>query len=198
MTTAAEPVLDVEESAARRRRRRRRWRGALALVAVVVVAAYVLVGRLDGPDQAPSALLGHPAPPLQGATLDGAEFDLAAWHGQVVLVNIWASWCYPCRREQPLLVSAYAALQPRGLQIVGINVKDRPEAARAFLSQYGAASWPSVTDPDGRRAVDWGTWALPETYLVDRNGTVVGKAVGELDARWIDENVVPLLAVGSR
>jgi cytochrome c biogenesis protein CcmG/thiol:disulfide interchange protein DsbE len=173
--------------------RRRLWR-MLALVVTVAVVGLVLVTRLEGPPPARSVLLGGPAPGLTGTTLDGGTFDLADWRGQVVLVNVWASWCVPCQQEQPLLVSSYRELAPRGLQIVGINVRDEPEEARAFMQEFGQAPWPSVQDPDGRRAVDWGTFALPETYLVDRSGTVVAKAVGELDAAWIRETVAPLLA----
>lgn len=171
---------------------RRLWRTAV-LLALVVVVGLVLVTRLEGQSPARSVLLDGPAPPLRGTTLDAEAFDLADWRGDVVLVNVWASWCVPCQQEQPLLVSAYRQLAPRGVQIVGINVRDEPGEARAFMQEYGQAPWPSVQDPDGRRAVDWGTFALPETYLVDRSGTVVAKAVGELDSSWIRENVAPLL-----
>jgi cytochrome c biogenesis protein CcmG/thiol:disulfide interchange protein DsbE len=176
------------------RGRRRHLRRMLALVLAVSVLGLVLVTRLEGQPPARSVLLDGPAPELQGTTLDGGTFDLADWRGQVVLVNVWASWCVPCQQEQPLLVSSYRELAPRGLQIVGINVRDKPEEARGFMQEFGQAPWPSVQDPDGRRAVDWGTFALPETYLVDVDGTVVAKAVGELDAAWIQQNVTPLLA----
>jgi cytochrome c biogenesis protein CcmG/thiol:disulfide interchange protein DsbE len=172
--------------------RRRMWR-MLALLLAVSVLGLVLVTRLEGQPPVRSVLLDGPAPDLQGTTLDGGTFDLADWRGQVVLVNVWASWCPPCQQEQPLLVSSYRELAPRGLHIVGINVRDKPEEARAFMQEFGQAPWPSVQDPDGRRAVDWGTFALPETYLVDVDGTVVAKAVGELDATWIQQNVTPLL-----
>ena len=175
------------------RPRRRLWR-LVALIVLVGLAALVLITRLQGPQPVRSVLVGAPAPALAGPTLSAADFDLADWRGQVVLVNVWASWCVPCRREQPLLVSTYEQFAPRGLQIVGINVRDEPAEAREFLQEYGQAPWPSVRDPDGRRAVDWGTFALPETYLVDRSGTIVAKAVGELDAAWIRDNVTPLLA----
>ena len=174
-------------------RRRKLWR-VLALLVVVGVVGLVLVTRLDGPAPTRSVLIGRAAPELTGPTLTGGAFDLADWRGQVVLVNVWASWCLPCQAEQPLLVSAYRELAPRGLQMVGINVRDKPEEARAFLQEFGQAPWPSVHDPDGRHAVDWGTFALPETYLVDRDGTVVAKAVGEVDAAWITDTVKPLLA----
>ena len=189
-TLAAGPEVPAAASGGRRRRL---WR-MLALLVAVVVVGLVLVTRLEGPPPTRSVLVGGSAPELTGPTLDGGSFDLAGWRGQVVLVNVWASWCLPCRQEQPLLVSAHRRLSQRGLQIVGINVRDEPEEARAFLQEFGQAPWPSVQDPDGRRAVDWGTFALPETYLVDRAGTVVAKAVGELDADWIADNVEPLLA----
>lgn len=174
-------------------RRRRVWR-LLALLVTVAVLGLVLVTRLEGQPPARSVLLGGPAPELTGTTLDGGTFDLTDWRGEVVVVNVWASWCVPCQQEQPLLVSSYRELAPRGLHIVGINVRDEPEEARAFMQKFGQAPWPSVQDPDGRRAVDWGTFALPETYVVDRSGTVVAKAVGELDAAWIRDHVTPLLA----
>lgn len=189
LAEAAEPVAPAP-------RRRRRWVPLVALLLVVAGVGVVFAGRLSGPVPAQSVLLDRPAPPLSGPTLDGGPFDLEQWAGEVVVVNVWASWCVPCQREQPLLVEAYRRLSPRGLQLVGINVRDEPAAARAFLAEYGDAPWPSVLDPDGRRAIDWGTFALPETYLVDRSGTVVAKAVGELDAAWIAANVEPLLAAG--
>lgn len=172
---------------------RKLWRLA-ALLALVAVLGLVLVTRLQGPQPTRSVLIGRAAPPLSGTTIDGRSFDLSDWRGQVVLVNVWGSWCLPCQREQPLLVAAYRELNPRGLQIVGIDVRDTPAAARAFQQRFGRAGWPSVDDRDGRRAVDWGTFALPETYLVDKDGTIVAKAVGELSAAWIRDNVVPLVA----
>jgi cytochrome c biogenesis protein CcmG/thiol:disulfide interchange protein DsbE len=179
------------------RRRRRRWVAALALLALVAGTGVVLAGRLEESGTTRSALVGRPAPALQGTTLDGRGFDLADWRGQVVLVNVWASWCAPCRQELPLLTSAYSALRSRGLHVVGIDVRDDPGTARAFLRQHGGAPWPSLRDPEGELAVDWGTVALPETYVVGRDGTVVAKAFGAVDPRWIDDAVVPLLT-GSR
>lgn len=176
--------------------RRRRVGRLVLLLLTVGLVALVFVSRLGGTAPVRSVLIGKNAPPLTGQTLDGAPFDLSAWRGKVVLVNVWASWCVPCQREQPLLVSAYRELAPRGLQIVGIDVRDTPQAAKRFTARYGQAPWPSVDDQDGRRAVEWGTFALPETYLVDANGTIVRKAVGMLDASWIAANVAPMLPPG--
>ncbi len=196
MTALVEATVAID--AARRPRDRRRLLRTVALLLAVTVAGFVLAGRLGGQAPARSVLLDRAAPSLAGPTLTGGSFDLSQWRGQVVVVNVWASWCVPCQREQPLLVSAYEQLAPLGLQLVGINVRDRPQDAEKFLTEYGNAPWPSVVDPDGRHAVDWGTFALPETYLVDRDGTVVSKAVGELDAGWIQNTVVPLLIDAAR
>lgn len=187
-------ALDATPDDRRPVRVRRRTTRALVLLAVVALAGTLLAGRLGGTAPTRSVLLDRPAPPLAGPVLGGGSFDLQQWRGQVVIVNVWASWCVPCQREQPLLVAAYEQLAPRGLKMVGINLKDDPGPARAFLQRFGKAPWPSVEDPDGRAAIDWGTFALPETYLLDRDGTVVAKGVGELDASWIQDNVVPLLA----
>lgn len=187
-------LLLEQPPAAPVRPRGRRLRRTALLLALVVLAGLVLASRLGGSPPVRSVLIGRPAPGLTGSTLTGEPFDLAAWRGDVVVVNVWASWCLPCRREQPVLVQAYRDLSPRGLRMVGINVRDDGGQARAFLAKYGKAPWPSVVDPDGRRAVDWGTFALPETYVVDRSGTIVAKGVGEVDQAWITANVAPLLA----
>jgi cytochrome c biogenesis protein CcmG/thiol:disulfide interchange protein DsbE len=188
MTVEARPAGAVPAP-----RRRRRARAAAVLVAVAALAAFVLVRQMGGGAAQPAVLVGRPAPALAGTTLDGQRFDLAGWRGSVVLVNVWGSWCGPCRDEAPLLATAEQGLRDRGLRVVGIDVRDRPDAARAFLASYGGAAWPSVADPDGEHAVDWGTYALPESYVVDRAGVVVAKSTGPVTAGWIDSAVVPLL-----
>lgn len=173
---------------------RGRW-VVLAVVLAVVAGAVAVLGSGIGsdPSQLPARFLGQQAPPLAGTTLDGDHFDLRAQHGSVVLVNVWASWCGPCRREQPLLSEAARALRPRGLVVVGVNTQDTPAAARAFLAEFGGAAYPSIDDSAGRLAVQWGTFGVPETFVVDSSGVVRAKATGEVTAAWIEQEVVPLL-----
>lgn len=195
MTTtgqAAPPT--AAEDAGPRRRRRRRWPWAALLVAVAVAVAAVLsTGLGRDPSVVDSVLLDRPAPPLAGPTLDGGTFNLEDHRGKVVLVNVWASWCAPCRDEYPLLRAAALDLSPLGLQIVGIDTLDRPDDAQAFLDELGGENFPNVLDPEGRLAIEWGTFGVPETFVVDRDGRLVTKQVGPLTSDWIARNLVPLL-----
>jgi cytochrome c biogenesis protein CcmG/thiol:disulfide interchange protein DsbE len=179
----------------RSRPRRRRWLGLLAVLLAAATAVAILgVGLGRDPSLVRSALIGSPAPPLAGPTIDGHVVDLRQYRGQVVLVNVWASWCFECRREHPVLVDAQSQLGPYGLQILGIDLRDTDTDALAFQRERGGASWPSIRDSDSLHAVEWGTFAVPETYLVDRQGTIVSKAVGAITATWIARNVTPMLS----
>lgn len=178
----------------------RRWAVfTAAVLAIGVVTAALAAGFGRDPSVVQSVLLNRPAPPLSGPTLDGGSFDLADHRGQVVLVSVWASWCEACKEEHPVLVAAQEQLGPYGLQLVGINMKDDPADARAFMETMGGERYPSVLDPDARKAVEWGTFAIPESYLVNREGIVLAKAVGAVTPEWIQQTVVPeLVGGGSR
>lgn len=141
----------------------------------------------------PAAVVGRPAPALSGSDLEGRSQDLADRRGQVVLVNVWASWCAPCRDEYPVLRDAADGLGPRGLAVLGINTQDSDEDARRFLDELGGEAYPSITDPDGRIAVEWGTAGVPESFVIDRDGTVRVRLVGEVTGAWIASDVLPLL-----
>lgn len=194
---AAPPETAERAAALDPGRRPRMWRwGVLALAAVVVATVVTVLGTGIGRDPSivSSRLVGRSAPPLAGPTLDGRGFDLAEQRGSVVLVNVWASWCGPCREEHPLLVEASRDLASRGLVVVGVNTKDNAADARAFLREMGGAPYRSVDDREGRHAVEWATFGVPETFVVDRRGIVRAHIAGGVSAQWIDQNVVPLLA----
>ena len=203
--TDAKTAEHTEHGTRTRSRPRRRWPLLLVLLAAVAAGIVVLaVGFGRDPGVVDSALVGRPAPSTSGETLDGGQLDLADLRGDVVLVNVWASWCGPCRREFPLLQRAADELGPAGLRVVGIDTQDDPDDARAFLrrmrAEYADQSGvepgplpPSIVDPQGRLAVEWGTFGVPETFVVGRDGTVVDRRVGEVSAEWIRDAVVPLL-----
>ena len=164
-------------------------RRALLLVAVVAGATVLLgtlaVGFTRDPGIIASPLVGKPAPPFSLATLDGGRISLEGLRGRPVIVNFWASWCLPCRAEAPLLQAASVDYAARGLVVLGIVYEDSAENARAFMRQYGQ-TYPGLLDPDGRTALDYGVFGIPETYFIDRSGRIVSKQTGELDAAALE------------
>ena len=155
------------------------WRRSGVRIAVILPLLVLLAlaalfwSRLGSgdPSQLPSALIGRPVPatdlpPIAGLTRDGqpvAGLAAADFAGKVMLVNVWASWCVPCHDEAPLLMKL--AEDPR-IRIAGINYKDQPDNARRFLGRYGNPFAASGADPNGRAAIEWGVYGVPETFVV--------------------------------
>jgi len=146
----------------------------------------------DGdPSRIPSALIGHPAPqtvlpPLAGLLADGVQvpgLDPAILKGRISLVNVWASWCVPCHDEAPLLTKL---AEDKRLQLVGINYKDTPDNARRFLGRYGNPFDVVGVDGNGRAAIEWGVYGVPETFIVGREGTILYKLVGPITPDNVD------------
>lgn len=184
----------VSTSAPRFRLRRGLLAAAVALL-VAVLAWRVLSSAFgQDPRDVPSGLLGSAAPGLSGPTLAGAPLDLADERGHVVLVNIWAAWCAPCRDELPVLTAAQQSLHDRGLRVVGVDTRDGARQATDLLREVGGDPARSIVDPTGRVAVEWGALGVPETFLVDAAGVVRARLTGAVTPQWIDRNVVPLLS----
>jgi cytochrome c biogenesis protein CcmG/thiol:disulfide interchange protein DsbE len=170
----------------------RSWLMALPLIAFAALAGlfWFRLGSGD-PSKIPSALIGRPAPQtalprLEGLTDGGAQvpgLDPAVFKGKVSIVNVWASWCVPCHDEAPLLT---ALGKDKRLQLIGINYKDAPDNARRFLGRYGNPFGIVGVDGNGRAAIEWGVYGVPETFVVGRAGTIVYKMVGPVTAENID------------
>lgn len=155
-------------------------------------ASYVALKR-DNPGELPSALVGDPAPSLERTVAlrdDPAPTaaDLAA--PGVKLVNFWASWCGPCRVEHPVL----EALSAEGVPVYGINYKDDPAKARAFLAELGDPYARIGADESGRTGLDWGIYGVPETFVVDGEGRVVMRFPGPLDPASVESRLRPAMA----
>ena len=137
------------------------------------------------PSRIPSALIGQPAPqttcrrwPVSSATAKPVPgIEPAAFKGAVTVLNVWASWCVPCHDEAPLLMQL---AQDHRLRIVGINYKDEPENARRFLGRYGNPFVAAGADPNGRAAIEWGVYGVPETFVIGRDGRIAYKLVGPI------------------
>ncbi len=162
----------------------------LALFALL--AAMLAVGLTLNPRELPSPFIGKPAPAFALPRLDGGAEPLspATMRGRVWVLNVWASWCAPCRDEHPLLV---AAARDTGVVLVGLNYKDDPRAAQEWLRRLGDPYLATASDRDGRAGVDWGVYGVPESFVVDREGIVRFKHVGPLTRDVWDRDVLPLI-----
>lgn len=170
---------------------------AIPLVAFVALAALLYTRLFSGdPATLPSALIGRPAPDmalpaLEGLVADGAAIpgfsrsDLAT--GEVTVVNVFASWCGPCRLEHPVLMS----LKASGARIFGLNYKDAPENARRFLGGLGNPFSRVGVDEAGRAAIEWGVYGVPETFVVDGKGRIAFKFVGPLTEEAAQVKLLP-------
>lgn len=165
---------------------------SLSLAFGVLVAAGLVLGLAlslaAGPDAGPAVMVGARAPALRGTTLAGARYELRP-SGHVTVVNIWAAWCAPCRQELPLVARAARAYRARGIQVVTVDTRDGPVAARALLDDTDARHLVVVSDPLGRLAVSWGATGVPETVVVDRRGIVRARYLGSVSRTWLDEQV---------
>ena len=154
-----------------------RWAIPAAVVPVLVLLAY---GFKTNPREIPSPLLDRPATAFTVTTFAGSPLSLESLRGKVVMLNFWASWCRPaCYEEAPALERTWREYKDKGVVVVGIDIQDRDEAARAFLAEFGH-SFPNAPDPAGRIAVDYGVYGVPETFFIDRKGRVRFKQVGAL------------------
>ena len=165
---------------------RRSWLMVLPLIVFLALAALFWLRLGDGdPSRIPSALIGHPAPqtslpPLQGLVRNGAQvpgLDPANFKGKISVVNVWASWCVPCHDEAPLLTEL---ARDNRLQLIGINYKDAPDNAQRFLDRYGNPFASVGVDGNGRAAIEWGVYGVPETFIVGCDGKIAYKLVGPI------------------
>ncbi|SEM65341.1 cytochrome c biogenesis protein CcmG, thiol:disulfide interchange protein DsbE [Bosea lupini] len=175
--------------------RRSPWLYAIPLLVFVALAAVFAKGLFSGDaSKVPSALIGKPAPAVTLAPLEGLQrdsqpvpafgmADLAK--GKATIVNVFASWCAPCRVEHPFLVAMAdsAAVKQGKVQLVGFNYKDEAENARRFLGALGNPYSAVGADRAGRAAIDWGVYGVPETFLIGPDGRILDKHVGPLDGQ---------------
>jgi cytochrome c biogenesis protein CcmG/thiol:disulfide interchange protein DsbE len=171
-------------------------RRLLYLIPVLVFAGIgigLALGLTRDPSILPSALIGKPVPDfkLPGvAGLDRPGLSSADLKGKPALVNVFASWCVPCRAEQPLLLR----LADSGVPIYGINYKDKPGQVNAWLNQLGNPYKRIGADQSGRVAIDWGVYGVPETFVIDADGRIRHKFVGPLMPQDVDQTLLPMLA----
>lgn len=170
----------------------------LPLIALVALVAIFAMSMNRDPGLVRSVLINKPAPLFAMAEvpeLGVPGFDTAALKGAVTVVNVFASWCIPCRDEHPLLV---ALKDIAGVRLYGINQSDAPENARAFLAELGNPYDAVGMDRDRRVSIDWGVYGVPETFVVDAQGIITFKHVGPLSPEAIEANLLPAIEAARR
>ncbi len=178
---------------------RRKLLVALPLILFLALAAlfFFRLGSGD-PSRIPSALIGREAPnadlpAVAGLLQDGKPLpglNAAEFKGNVTLVNVWASWCVPCHDEVPLLDEL---AKDKRIRMVGINYKDQPDNARRFIGRYGNPFSAIGADPNGRAAIDWGVYGVPETFVVGRDGRIAYKLVGPITEENLKAVLMPAI-----
>ena len=156
------------------------------------LAWFLYAGLSLNPREVPSPLIGKPAPAFALPRLDDPAQTVKREDllGKVWVMNVWASWCAPCREEHPLVV---AFARERKVPVIGLNYKDRPGDARTWLERLGNPYAATLIDFDGKVGIDFGVYGVPETFIIDGQGVVRFKHVGALTQQVIRQKIEPLL-----
>lgn len=168
---------------------KRTW---LPLIVFVVLVAFLGVGLTLNPREVPSPLIGKKAPEFTlsrvanaSETLSSADLGEKVW-----LLNVWASWCSACRHEHQVLTDL---ARSGAVPVYGLNHKDERDNALRWLERFGNPYAESFYDPDGRVGIDFGVYGVPETFLIDRDGTILYKHAGPVTPKLLDETILPLV-----
>jgi cytochrome c biogenesis protein CcmG/thiol:disulfide interchange protein DsbE len=168
-----------------------KWLAPLSILPLVALLAYGF--RVDHRD-VPSPLVGRPAAEFALRSFDGQPVSLGALRGKVVVLNFWASWCFPaCYEEAPALERGWRAYRDRDVMVIGVDIQDKEEAARKFLADF-ALSFPNAPDPGGKVSIDYGVYGVPETFFIDRAGRIRLKKAGAVTDELFRAQVEKLLA----
>ncbi len=164
----------------------------LPLAVFAVVLAFLAVGLGLRPSEVPSPLIGKPAPAFSLPRLDDASRKISREDllGQVWMLNVWASWCAPCREEHPLVLDI---ARRKLVKVVGLNYKDARPAAIGWLANLGNPYQATLFDADGRVGIDFGVYGVPETFIIDRQGVIRLKLVGPLTPEMVSSRIEPML-----
>ena len=191
------PTAPAFSGTDRRSRRRGRWVLVGAVVAgVSLVSALLAFGLSRDPAVIRSPLLGRGAPKFALRTLNGREIiRLSRFRGQVVVINLWASWCAACRQEHPALLAAWERYRDLGVVLIGVDYQDSTTAATRFMQEMGG-DWPTVEDPGGRTALAYGVYGVPETFFIGPDGVVRHKTIGPSSYELLIDQIQRLMPRG--
>jgi cytochrome c biogenesis protein CcmG, thiol:disulfide interchange protein DsbE len=158
----------------------------IPVLVFLIIAVILWIGLAGDPKRIPSVLVGKPAPEFNLAAIKGVNLPgltTTDFKGRITLLNIWASWCVPCREEQPFLLEL---AKRTDIRLVGINNKDDPTNAKDFLTTIGNPFAAIGADPAGRTTIDFGTYGVPESFLVDGDGIIRFKIIGGITEEMLN------------
>jgi len=161
------------------------------LAIFVVLVVLFAVGLKHDPNEMPSALLDKPVPNFSLPRLENVQEQRteALLKGKITLLNVWATWCVTCREEHAFLNQ----LKGQGVNIIGIDYKDNSQDAQRWIAELGNPYSDIVVDEDGRLGLDLGVFGAPETYVIDRQGIIRYKHIGDLNQKVWDETILPIV-----
>ena len=172
---------------------RKKVSGLIAIpLGVLVLMVFLGWGLLNRSDVLPSVLLNKPVPEFTLPPVLGRDkgFKTADMQGHVSMVNVFASWCVPCRAEHPLFMALSATGE---VPLYGINYKDKPDQARAWLDELGDPFDLIGADIDGRVGIEWGVYGVPETYIIAADGTIAYRHVGPISDAILQDKLLPIV-----
>lgn len=169
------------------------WAWVAAAAVVIPLLLVLALGLRRDPRALPSPLIGRPAPEFALSLFGGGTLRAADLRGKVLVINFWASWCVPaCTDEAPHLQRIWERYGSRGVVVVGVNIQDREDPARAFLRRF-AQTFPNGMDRSGTISIDYGVYGVPETFVIDRQGRIVDKHAGAVTDEMLAAKIEPLL-----
>lgn len=168
------------------------WRYLVPLGIFIVLVVFLAIGLKLDPREVPSPLINKPAPAFTLPKLHQPEQTVspADFKGKVWLLNVWASWCVSCRAEHPVLNQL---ARSSAVPIIGLNYKDGRDVAQQWLRQRGDPYTVSAFDEDGRAGIDWGVYGVPETFIIDKRGSIRYKHTGPVDQKAVTDKIMPLV-----
>ncbi|MCW8965374.1 MAG: DsbE family thiol:disulfide interchange protein [Candidatus Pacearchaeota archaeon] len=164
----------------------------IPLLIFIIISVFLGIGLTRDPRYVPSPLIDKPVPVFNFPAVQGRELGLSDkdLHGEVSLVNVFASWCVACREEHPFLMNLSRVGE---IPIHGLNYKDEPPDAAAWLDQFGDPYTRTGADIDGRVGIDWGVYGVPETFVISKDGRIAHKHIGPITQQKWDETIQPII-----
>ena len=168
------------------------WRYAVPVAVFAVLAAFFYRGLNLNPRFVPSPMVGKPSPEFSLPSLEDPTINIGSeeMRGQLHLMNVWGTWCVECRYEHPFLLEIS---KTSGVPIYGYNLKDDRQSAQRWLESLGDPYVATATDEDGHVAIDWGIYGAPETFLIDRDGTILFKHISPLTPTVWQRDFLPII-----